>query len=150
MSDPTTSPGRDVAGAIACVALVAIGIASIVAAQDYSDLGAVFPRTIGALLVAFGVVWLALFALGRSRASPALGGSHWRRGAAAAVMLAWAFALGPLGFLPSSAAACGLLLLIARHGRGSLGALLGQAVATAALLAGLYVLFQHVLRVPLP
>lgn len=141
---------RDIAGAVACAVMVALGAATWVAAGEFSDLGAVFPRTIGGLLVAFGVVWLLLFALGRTRAAPALEGAHWRRAAVAGVMLAWAFALAPLGFLPASAAACTVLLLVSRHGRWSLPALLGQALATALLLIGLYVLFQHVLRVPLP
>lgn len=141
---------RDVAGAAGSAVLMALGAASFVAAKEFSDLGAVFPRTIGALLVAFGAVWLVLFALGRTRAAAPLEGSMARRAGTAAVMLAWAFALPPLGFLPASAAACAVLLLLARHGRGSMAALLAQAVATALLLLGLYVLFQHVLGVPLP
>ena len=141
---------RDVAGAAGSAVLMTLGAASFVAAKEFSDLGAVFPRTIGALLVAFGAVWLVLFALGRTRAAAPLEGSITRRAGTAAVMLAWAFALPPLGFLPASAAACAVLLLLARHGRGSMAALLAQALATALLLLGLYVLFQHVLGVPLP
>ena len=141
---------RDVTGAIGCAVLMALGAASFVAAKDFSNLGAVFPRTVGALLVAFGAVWLLLFALGRTRAAASLEGSMARRTGTALVMLAWAFALPPLGFLPASAAACGALLLLARHGRGALPVLLMQALATALLLVGLFVLFQHVLGVPLP
>jgi hypothetical protein len=141
---------RDVAGAVGSAVLVALGVASFVAAREFSDLGAVFPKTIGALLVVFGALWLVLFAIGRTQAAAPLEGSMPRRAATAAVMLAWAFALPPLGFLPASAAACAALLLLARHGRGSKATLLVQAVATALLLLGLYVLFQHALAVPLP
>lgn len=147
---PETSLRRDWAGAVGCAVLVLLGSGAIVAAREFSDLGAVFPRTIGALLVVFGLVWLGLFARGRTRAQAALEGSSWRRAGVAITMLAWAFALPPLGFLPASAAACAALLLLSRHGRWTLPALLIQALATGLLLVGLYVLFQHVLRVPLP
>ncbi|RVT53814.1 tripartite tricarboxylate transporter TctB family protein [Rubrivivax albus] len=146
----TPQAGRDWAGAAGCAVLIVLGAAAFMAAREFSDLGAVFPRTIGALLVVFGGVWLVLFAMGRTRAQAALEGSSWRRAGVAITMLGWAFALPPLGFLPASAAACGALLLIARHGRWTLSALLVQGLATGALLIGLYVLFQHVLRVPLP
>ena len=44
----------DLRGALGSAAAMALGAAAIWAARDFSELGAVFPRTVGALLVALG------------------------------------------------------------------------------------------------
>lgn len=140
----------DLAGAIGSAIMVLVGAAAIWAARDYSDLGAVFPRTVGALLVALGIVYIALVAMGRTRRGAAAEGSTLRRTLVAVVMLAWGFALGPLGFLPSGAAAMAALLLIANHDRWTLRSALAYGVSAAAVLGLLYALFKHALQVPLP
>jgi len=73
-----------------------------------------------------------------------------RHALVAVVMLAWGFSLGPLGFLPSGAAAMAALLLIAHHDRWTLRTALAYGLSTAAVLGLLYVLFKHALQVPLP
>ncbi len=65
-------------------------------------------------------------------------------------MLAWGFALGPLGFLPSSAAAMAALLLFANHQRWTLRTALLYGGASLGVLAALYGLFKLILLVPLP
>lgn len=50
----------DIPGAIGSALMVLLGAGAIWAARDYSDLGAVFPRTVGALLVALGSVYILL------------------------------------------------------------------------------------------
>lgn len=140
----------DVAGAIGCALAIVLGCVSWWAAADYSALGSVFPRAIGALLVVLGVTYLALFASGRTRRAAALDGSNARRAGVALVMLAWAYTLEPLGFLGSSALAMAALLFVANHESRSVGRLAGQALAAALLLVGLYALFKHALNVPLP
>ena len=137
-------------GAIGSAIMVAIGAGAIWAARDYSDLGAVFPRSVGALLVVLGLFYLVLTAIGRTRRGAALDGSNVRRAGVAIIMLAWAFALGPLGFLPSSAAAMAALLLIAHHDRWTLRTALAYGFSAAAVLGLLYALFKHALQVPLP
>lgn len=143
-------PRRDIPGAIGSALMVLIGAGAIWAARDYSDLGAVFPRSVGALLVALGSVYIVLVAMGRSRRVAGAQGSAVRRALVAIVMLAWGFLLGPLGFLPAGIAAMASLLLIAHHDRWSLRTALGYGCATAAVLGLLYVLFKHALQVPLP
>lgn len=143
-------PGADVAGAIGCVLAMGAGAAAVWAARDFSDLGAVFPRTVGALMVALGAVYITLLVRGRTRATAALGGSMARRGGVALAMLAWGFALEPLGFLASSAAAMAVLQVLAHHGRWTMRRTLAQAASTALVLAGFYALFKHALGVPLP
>lgn len=143
-------PRRDIPGAIGSGLMVLIGAGAIWAARDYSDLGAVFPRTVGALLVALGIVYITLVAMGRSRRVVGEHGSVARRALVAIVMLAWGFALGPLGFLPTGVAAMGSLLLIAHHGRWTPRAVFTYGIATAVVLSLMYALFQHALQVPLP
>jgi putative tricarboxylic transport membrane protein len=130
--------------------MVLIGAAAIWAARDYSDLGAVFPRTVGALLVILGTVYILLTVFGRTRRGAEVDGSSVRRALVAGVMLAWGFALGPLGFLPAGAAAMAALLIIAQHDRWTLRNALVYGFSTAILIGLLYVLFKHVLQVPLP
>jgi hypothetical protein len=142
--------GRDVGGAIGSVIFIAVGAVAVWQAGEFSMLGAVFPRGIGGLMVALGVLYLVLFALGRARAVTPLEGSLVRRAGVALVMLGWAFALVPLGFLGSSALAFVLLLALANHERWTARRLLLYPLSGAALLGGLYVLFKIVLAVPLP
>ncbi len=145
-----TESTNDRAGALGCVLAIGIGGAAFWAARDYSPLGAVFPRTVGVLLIALGLLYLVFFALGRTRGAAVLQGSSLRRGAVAAIMLAWGFALGPVGFLPASAAAMALLVAVANHGRWTMRTATAFGLATAIVLSFFYVLFKHILLVPLP
>lgn len=143
-------PRPDIPGAIGSALMVLVGAGAIWAARDYSDLGSVFPRTVGALLIALGIVYIVLVVLGRTRRAGAVDGSSMRRTLVAIVMLAWGFALGPLGFLPAGAAAMAALLLIAHHDRWTLRTALAYGLSTAMVIGLLYTLFKHVLQVPLP
>jgi len=151
MNEPTeTAAGRDTPGAIGSALLIGVGAAALVYSSEFSDLGAVFPRAIGGLMVAMGALYLVLFAMGRThRAAPAVG-SNLRRAGVAVVMLAWAFALEPLGFLASSAIAFVLLLVLANHERWTPRTVLSYGAVGVLVLGGLYALFKHALQVPLP
>lgn len=140
----------DIPGAIGSGLMVLLGAGAIWAARDYSDLGAVFPRTVGALLVALGCVYILLVLIGRTRRVTGSDGSSMRRSLVAVVMLAWGFALGPLGFLPSGVAAMTALLLVAQHERWTLRTALLYGLSSSVILFGMYALFKHVLQVPLP
>ena len=145
-----TEQRPDIPGAIGSALMVLIGAGAIWASRDYSDLGAVFPRTVGALLVVLGIVYIVLVVIGRTRRGAAVDGSSIRRALVALVMLAWGFALGPLGFLPSGVVAMAALLLIAHHDRWTLRTALGYGLSAATVIGLLYTLFKHVLQVPLP
>ncbi len=142
--------GRDTGGAVGSVVFIGIGVAALWHSGEFSMLGAVFPRGIGGLMIGLGVAYLVLFALGRTRAVAPIEGSLLRRAGVAVVMLAWAFALVPLGFLGSSALAFALLLVVANHERWTARRLLLYPLSGALLLGGLYTLFKLVLMVPLP
>lgn len=140
----------DWAGALAALAAAAVGAAAIAYSGDFSDLGSVFPRTIGALLVALGIACAGLSLAGRLPRPAPLEGSNLRRFALIVTMLAWAFALPYLGFLAAGAAACAVLLLIANHDRWHARSIAVYALSTGGVLIGLYLLFGVVLKVPLP
>jgi putative tricarboxylic transport membrane protein len=150
MNDGTDRHRADRIGAAGSAVAIALGVAAFWGARDFSDLGAVFPRSVGALLVVLGSAYIALTLLGRTRRIDALGGSSVRRAATALVMLGWAFTLGPLGFLASSAAAMAALLVIAHHDRWTPRRAVAYAGACALVLIGLYSLFKFALQVPLP
>lgn len=141
---------RDTAGAICAALLAAVGGASIWAAQEFSDLGAVFPRTIGALLLMLGLLYLGFNATGSGRATAPLEGSRLRRIGLAITMLFWVFTLETLGFLVSSAVSMGALLWIANYDSWRLRSVLIYGGSALVLLLGFYVLFKVVLAVPLP
>lgn len=145
-----SSPRPDLPGAFGSALLIAIGVAALVYSTEFSDLGSVFPRAIGAFLVSLGCLYILLVALGRTRATVPLDGSNGRRLGVAAVMLGWAFALPSLGFLVSSAVAFALLLVLAQHDRWTPRTAMLYGASGAVVLGGLYTLFKLVLQVPLP
>ena len=140
----------DLPGAVGSVLAMAVGAGAFWAARDYSTLGAVFPRAVGVLLMALGALYLVFVIRGRTRRAVHPQGSALRRGAVAAIMLGWGFALDALGFLPSSALAMALLLVVAHHERWTARTAVLFGGAAALVLIGLYALFKHVLLVPLP
>jgi len=135
---------------IACAVFIVVGIAAYWAAGDFSRLGSVFPRTISALLVFFGALYLVLAWLRPTAARQHEAGSRGRQAAVAVVMLAWGFVLEPVGFLISSIVAFSLLLVIAHYGRWSARVATFYAIGGAVVLGGLYLLFKVALQVPLP
>lgn len=147
---PDAEPARDISGAIGSVLAIVIGAAAFYAADDYSALGAVFPRAVGALLVVLGALYIFFVGTGRAHAGAPVQGSTPRRTAVAAIMLGWGFSLGPLGFLPSSAVAMALLMAVAHHGRWSPRTAVLYGGAAGLVLLALYGLFSHLLLVPLP
>jgi hypothetical protein len=140
----------DLAGGAGSALAIAVGAAAFWAAGDFSTLGAVFPRAVGALLMVLGALHIVFVAAGRTRRGLPLTGSVSRRAAVAAVMLGWGFALGPLGFLPSSAAAMAALVAIAQHERWTARSAILCGGAVGVVLMALYGLFKHILLVPLP
>ena len=145
-----TTSRPDIPGAVGSALMVVIGAGAIWAARDYSELGAVFPRTVGALLVALGLVYIVLVLLGRTQLGAAAEGSTIRRALVAVVMLAWGFSLELIGFLPAGLAAMAALLLIAQHDRWTLRKALVYGLSTAMVIGLMYTLFKHALQVPLP
>jgi putative tricarboxylic transport membrane protein len=140
----------DLASKIACIGFIVLGVAAISVTGDFSPLGSVFPRTISALMIFFSCLYLVLSWLNPSAAQPKETGSNLRRAVAAFIMVTWAFALVPVGFLLSSVVAFVLLLVTAHYGSWTPRIALFYAGGATLLLGSLYLLFKVVLQVPLP
>ncbi|MFT5534852.1 MAG: hypothetical protein ACI8WM_003205 [Burkholderiaceae bacterium] len=146
----STPAYRNVASLVTCVLFIVLGVAAFVAADDFSMLGSVFPKTISALIVFFSCLWLVLSWVKPRDVVRNVNGSVVRQVAVSVIMLAWAFLLEPVGFLASSVVAFVLLLLVAHYGSYSRRLLLLYVVATICVTGGLYLLFSMLLQVPLP
>lgn len=144
------APRIDPASIAACVILIVIGIAAISVTEDFSPLGSVFPRTISALMIFLSGLYLALAWLNPRPVPTREAGSNIRRAAVAFIMVAWAFALVPVGFLLSSAVAFVMLLVIAHYGNWTPRISMLYACGAVLLLVSLYLLFKVALQVPLP
>jgi putative tricarboxylic transport membrane protein len=141
---------RDTPGLVGCAIVIALGCAALAGSTDFTPLGAVFPRTIAGLMIAFGLLYIVLTLRRPMPQVRADAGSNPRRLGTMAVMLAWAFALQPVGFLFSSICASVALLMLAQYDRWTARTAFLYALATAIVIGGLYSLFRFALQVPLP
>ena len=141
---------RDLRGIAGSLLAIASGALAIWHAKEFSPLGAVFPRTIAALMIVFSAVYIAVAILRpeQPRAMPA--GSTGRRLAVSGVLLAWSFLLEPVGFLATSVASYAAILVIANYDRWTPRMALSYALTGAAVLGSLYAIFRFGLQVPLP
>ncbi|MFT5590991.1 MAG: putative tricarboxylic transport membrane protein [Bradyrhizobium sp.] len=146
----TTPVYRNVTSLVTCVLFIVLGAAAYLAADDFSMLGSVFPKTISALVVVFSCLWLVLSWIKPRDVVRNVNGSVVRQVAVGLIMLAWAFLLEPVGFLACSVVAFALLLAVAHYGSCSRKLLLLYVAATVVVTGGLYLLFMTVLNVPLP
>jgi hypothetical protein len=144
------NPRRDIPGIAGSAVFIVVGMLAFWGARDFSPLGSVFPRTMAVAMIVFAAAYIAMALLRPTAPAAMPTGSLWRRGAAMAVLLAWAFLLGRVGFLATSVAAYTALLVIANYDRWTPRTAVIYAVAGALVLGGLYWVFHQVLQVPLP
>jgi putative tricarboxylic transport membrane protein len=143
-------PKRDIAGIVGAAILIVIAAMAIYHSKEFSPLGSVFPRTIGAAMILFSGAYI-LVALARPQpAKLPERGSPWRRTLLVVVMIAWAVLLEPVGFLSTSVFAFTAIMLIANYHRWTPRRAVAYAVSGAIVLGGLYAIFRFVLQVPLP
>jgi putative tricarboxylic transport membrane protein len=141
---------RDVPGMVGCAILIAIAAVAIYYSKDFSALGSVFPRTIGAAMILFSLLYIVVAWVRPAPAKVHERGSLWRRTSIAIVMLAWALLLERVGFLSTSVIAFTVLTAAANYDRWTPRRLVGYTVAAALILGGLYAIFTYALQVPLP
>jgi len=147
MSD---SRRRDIPGIVGAAAFIVVGVLAFWGARDFSRLGAVFPRAIAAAMVLFAAVYIAMALLRPQAGTAKAAGSHWRRGALMAVLLAWSFLLDHVGFLATSVIAYAAILVIANYDRWTPRLAVVHSIVGAIVAGGLYAIFFYVLQVPLP
>lgn len=144
------NPRRDIPGIAGSVVFIIVGVLAFWGARDFSPLGSVFPRSMAVAMVVFAAAYIVMALLRPSAPTAMPAGSPWRRSAAMAVLLAWAFLLGQVGFLTTSVIAYTALLIIANYDRWTPRMAVIYAVVGALVLGGLYWIFHQVLQVPLP
>lgn len=151
MSSPSShTQKRDNAGILVCLGVIAIGVLILGDSRQFTMLGAVFPRTIATLMIVLSAIYVVM-AWFRPNAQVAHAqGSSARRLGMYAVVLAWALAIAPVGFLTTSLVCYGLGLMVANYGAWTLRKVLVYFGSGATILICLYLLFKFVLHVPLP
>lgn len=141
---------RDLPGVAGSILFLLTGTLALVYSGDFSALGAVFPRTVAAVMIVLSAVYVAV-ALRRPRTqAPHARGSASRRISLMAAMLLWAVLLDRIGFLTSSVAAFAALLVIANYDRWTPRKAVIYAAVGIAIIGGLYAIFRFGLQVPLP
>lgn len=141
---------RDRRGAIACLVLFVVGGVILLASRDYTALGSVFPRTMAILMMALSLLYVVQVMRRPRPVEFETGGANGRRLLMFAIMLAWAFGFERLGFLTTSLIAYALALMVANFNPWSPRDIVLYFGSGAAVVIGLYLLFRHVLQVPLP
>jgi hypothetical protein len=141
---------RDLRGIIASTAFAAIGGLAIYHSQEFSPLGAVFPRTIAAAMIVLCAVYIAVALLRPIDVEKPGPGSAPRRIALAITMLGWALLLEPLGFLLTSIVCFAATLVIANYDRWTPRLAVTYTGVGIMVLGTLYGVFSYVLQVPFP
>lgn len=141
---------RDVFGLVFCVFFFLLGCSIWWASMGYSDLGAVFPRTIATLLMLLSATYIVKVLVWPKATEYEFDGSNIRRALLFLTLVAWAFSLEVLGFLATSIVGFLLILLIANYDAWTLKRAAGLVLSGLSVLVGLYVIFKVVLNVPLP
>ena len=142
----------DTGGAVVSAVLIAVACLVIWDTLSYSDPdSAVFPRTFAGVMIAASAAYIVAWLLGRTKAGQAPEtGSTPRRVLLVAVMLAGTLAMPWIGFIAASLPVFGALTLIAMYDPWTRFRVLVYPLIGIAVVMGFYILFQHVLQVPLP
>jgi|GEM_PF-450954 len=141
---------RDVYGLAFCVLFLMVGGAIWWASIDYSELGAVFPRTIATLLILLSATNIVRVIFWPQVTEYDFDGSNIRRLLLFFTLIVWAFTLEVFGFLTTSIVGFILILLISNYDKWTLKRALGLVLSGLFILIFLFVIFKVVLHVPLP
>lgn len=145
----------NVAAALVALGFAGVGLYAIVASLEMSMLGAIFPRTIGAILIALSLIQAGLALSGRGGqqsgegADTSLDGMG-RRAALIVTMVAWALLFPVVGFLSTSLAASMALLFIAEHDPPSQRWTLVRFGSVIGMVLVFYWLMVRILNIPMP
>lgn len=147
-------PGRarsDVGAALVAALLAGVALAALWQSREFTRLGAIFPRAIGAALLVAALVamWRAWRGLGpASRGLPREG---WLRGLLMVVVMAlWIGLLERAGFVATGVAAFVILAVITDRRPPTLVRLLQVALVAVAVVVSFQLLFVQGLKVQLP
>ena len=142
--------GRDWPGLAGAAAAALLGAWMLRQATDFSDLAAVFPRTIAFVMIGAAAVLALRILIWPSVRAAVERGSAPRRVALVAVAALWVGAIPLAGFLTASLAGFFGAMLVARFDAWTARRAAVDLAAGAALVVGFYLLFEAGLGVPLP
>jgi putative tricarboxylic transport membrane protein len=151
----TSRTAPDLTGAAVALAFAALGGFAVVESLGMTTLGAIFPRTVGGVLIGLSLVQFGLALTGRGGQSSGEGSDTGHEGmerriALIVVMIAWALLFPVIGFVVTSVVAGIALLFIAEHERPSPLGRLVRIAAVIAMVAAFYWLMVVVLFIPMP
>jgi len=150
VSGTKVQPTRDAGGIVLAVLFVLLGLWMIWESADMSALGAVFPRTIAAVMILCSLAlvvrqWLHFKARGATA-----DGSTFRRVALILIMGIWVLLLSVLGFFASSLLAFFALLVVANYDGWNRRRAFQYGGAGVAVVGMCYLIFVRLLSVPTP
>lgn len=149
MKDAATS-GRDWPGLAGAAAAFALGVWMLQEAAAFTELAAVFPRTIALVMMAAAVLLSAQILIGSVRRARTEPGVPWRRAGLVATAAGWVLLVPVLGFLTASLAGFVAAMLVARFEAWTPARWAAFLAAAVIAVGGFYLLFAHVLGVPFP
>jgi hypothetical protein len=141
---------RDVYGLAFCIFFLILGGAIWWASMTYSDLGAIFPRTIASLLILLSATYIVRVIVWPKEVEYDFDGSNIRRILLFLTLVIWAFTLEVFGFLTTSIVGFILILLISNYDKWTFKRALGLVLSGLSVLIALYIVFKLLLNVPLP
>lgn len=152
MTTETRHP--DWTGALAALGFASLGAYAVAESLAMTPLGAIFPRTIGAVLIGLSVLQIARCLLGRGGSTVLeegeTGGSAPRRLALAVVLVLWVLLFPVIGFVVTSLAAALALMAIAEFETHTLRAIVLRVCIVTAMVGLFYWLMVRVLHIPMP
>ena len=143
---------RDIGGMVVSVILTLIGVCAWNLAGDFSDLGAIFPKTFSLVLIFCSVGYFLLGLFGIARAKLKGDTEFLGRGCMLfVVLMAWCWLMPRLGFIISSFLGYLVLSLLSNHiSAPTVRSISVNAGIGFVVVAGFYGLFSQLLGVPLP
>jgi putative tricarboxylic transport membrane protein len=146
---------RDWPGAVASVFFCLVGAYIITASFSMTKMAAVFPRTIGVVMVVLSLMQIAAALTGRSGQSLESSGSDFAEGRGRRIvlvvtMVGWALLFPVLGMFVTSFAACFILMATGQFGRPTGRQLTVYLVSVLAMVSFFYLLMTRVLNIPMP
>lgn len=145
-----SKPRPDRLGIAGAVMFIVFGALAIYYSQEFSPLGAVFPRTIAVAMIVLCVMYIVVALIQRKPSATPEPASTPRRVLLAITMLAWAFLLEPLGFLSTSTICYAAILAIANYDRWTPRSAVIYTAIGIIVIGALYSTFRFVLKVPFP
>lgn len=149
-----TTVSRDWPGFLVAVGFAGIGGYAATQSLGMTPMGAIFPRTIGLILIVLAAIQAGRCLMGKGGASRleegTQGGSIPRRIGVAAVMIGWALLFPVVGFIVTGFVAVVALMLIAEFDRLSRKALAFRLAIAIAMVGLFYWLMVAVLYIPMP